>query len=73
MELAEIIDDSYFARHVSMKDLTMVYYRVIYDDKEIPDEELAKLSVFHKDFLYEFNNELKLWEWFIYKILLPII
>ncbi len=73
MELAEQIDDSYFSAHVSMKNLTMIYYRAIYDDREIPREELGKIEIFYKDFRYEFNNELKLWEWFVYKILLPII
>jgi len=73
MELADSIDESYFSAHVSMKALTMIYYRVLYDDHDIPKEELGNLEIFYKDFRYEFNNELKLWEWLLYKILLPII
>lgn len=72
-ELAGKIDDVYFATHVSMEDLTNIYYRVIYDENEIPNNEFRKMEVFYKEFRYEFNNELKLWEWFVYRVLFPII
>jgi len=72
-ELAVKIDDSYFASHVSMEDLTNIYYRAVYDDNEIPLEDFRKMEVFYKEFRYELNNELKLWEWLIYRFLFPII
>lgn len=72
-ELAVIIDESYFAAHVSMEDLTNIYYRIIYDNNEIPQSDFENMEIFYKEFRYEFNNELKLWEWLIYRFLFPII
>ena len=73
MELAADIDRAYYAPSITMKNLTEVYYRVLYDDKEIPEEQFRIMEVFYKDFKEEFNNELKLWEWFVYRILNPLI
>jgi hypothetical protein len=73
MELAEMIDDAYFAAHVSMKDITSVYYKIVYNGDDTTPEELKKIELFYTDFRHELNNELKLWEWIVYRILLPIL
>lgn len=72
-EFAAIIDDSYYTGNITMEELTQIYYKIIYDEQEIPEEEFRKMEIFYKEFRHEFNNELKLWEWIIYRILLPII
>ncbi|MCK5758147.1 MAG: DUF4129 domain-containing protein [Clostridiales bacterium] len=71
MELATRIDNAYYMAHVSMKEITGTYYKIMYDGDDISEEDFRKMEVFYKEFRYEFNNELKLWEWILYRFLFP--
>jgi hypothetical protein len=67
------VDTAYYAHSVSMKNLTDTYYRIVYSDISIGEEEYKTMGVFYKNFRKELNSELKLWEWLIFRILIPYI
>ncbi|MBN2558024.1 MAG: transglutaminase domain-containing protein [Clostridia bacterium] len=71
LELAARIDGAYFMAHYSMKDMTGIYYRILYDDAPVPLDELRKMEVFYREFRKEFNNELRLWEWIVFRFIIP--
>jgi hypothetical protein len=73
MELAGKTDDEYYAAEHSMKDVTSVYYKISYSEETPGNEELQILGTYYENFRHELNNELKLWEWIVFKIILPII
>lgn len=73
MELAAKIDDAYYMAHVSMKDITKIYYKSTYGNKPVPKEEFRKMELFYKEFRREFNMELKIWEWILYRGIIPRI
>ncbi|MFO7611926.1 MAG: transglutaminase domain-containing protein [Clostridia bacterium] len=71
LELAARIDEAYFMAHFSMKDITCIYYRILYDDAPVPLDELRKMELFYREFRKEFNSELRLWEWIVFRFIIP--
>jgi hypothetical protein len=73
MEIAGKVDEAYYMAHVSMKQLTLTYYGIMYSDKGIPVEKLREMEIFYREFRKEFNSEVRFLEWLAYRVLFPVI
>lgn len=73
MEHAQKIDETFYMGKVSMKDLTRTYYRILYSDEEIEQENYLAMRTFFRDFRKELDSELRLWEVLLYRIFIPLI
>jgi transglutaminase-like putative cysteine protease len=73
MEHAQRIDETFYMGKVSMKDLTKTYYMILYSEESIDSEAFTDMQIFFRDFRKELDNELRMWELLIFRILLPLI
>ncbi|MBN1622772.1 MAG: hypothetical protein JXN10_05600 [Clostridia bacterium] len=73
MEHAQRIDETFYMGKVSMKDLTRTYYKIMYSEEDIIYEAFTDMRIFFRDFRKELDNELRIWELLLFRILLPLI
>ncbi len=73
MEHAQSVDELFYMGKISMKDLTKTYYMIMYSADDIDPSIYKEMQVFYRDFRKELDNELRMWELLIYRILLPLI
>ena len=72
-EHAQKIDETFYMGKVSMKNLTKTYYKVLYAEENIEADSFMEMQTFFRDFRKELNSDLRLWEFLLYRVLLPLI